>query len=404
MTDRPPSEPRADAAIAPSSEPDGKPPEAGEGLASGNEPGNRAGAALSAAWQSLTPLVLAILAGGILLAVMGRDPIAFYGTVVERGVLSASGRQETIIRMAPLLLIAAGLIVAFRANIWNLGMDGQFLLAVAFTAGLTPPLLEVTPRPVALVVMLVVGGVAGALWALVPALMKAYYGLNEIITTLMMTFIGVNVANLLVKGPFYEDEPGRAFPATEVIAVEDRLPRLFDTRIHIGVILGLIGILVVHYLMTRTSMGLRLNVLGASAKSAHHAGLGVAKLTLSTFLLSGFLIGLGGAVELLGVQGTMRADWDPAWGLLVVPLVFLAKMNGWASIAFVALFAVLSNGGELATRDAGLPNDFILFIVALILIFMTVTDYFAKRRGQGDPWIARFLARIGTQKGGTRAQ
>jgi len=404
VTDRSPSQPRSERAVVPASETSETDPETGGAPDADPRSGSRAGAVLSAALQSLVPLLLAILAGGVLLALMGRDPIAFYGTVVERGVFSSTGRQETIIRMAPLLLIAAGLIVAFRANLWNLGMDGQFLLAVAVTAGLTPPLFNVLPRPVVLVGMLLVGGVAGALWALVPALMKAYYGLNEIITTLMMTFIGVNVANLLVKGPFYKDDPGRVFPATAVIDVDDRLPRLFDTRIHAGVLLGLVGILAVHYLMTRTSMGLRLNVLGASPKSAHHAGLGVAKLTLTTFLLSGFLIGLGGAVELLGVQGTMRADWDPAWGLLVVPLVFLAKMNGWAAIAFVGLFAVLSNGGELATRDAGLPNDFILFIVALILIFMTVTDYLAQRRGHGDPWIARFLGRIGLQKGGPRAQ
>lgn len=403
MTDRATSQPASKEADVPSDS-DGNGPEHRGALQDGSEQESRARTALRMTLQALAPLLLAIFVGGVLLALMGRDPIAFYSTVVDQGAFSGPGRQETIIRMAPLLLIAAGLIVAFRANIWNLGMDGQFLLAVAFTAGFTPPLLDVLPRPVVLVGMLLVGGVVGALWTVVPALMKAYYGLNEIITTLMMTFIGVNVANLLVKGPFYEDEPGRAFPATEVIAVDDRLPRLFDTRIHVGVILGVVGILVVHYLMTRTSMGLRLNVLGASPKSAHHAGLGVAKLTLTTFLLSGFLIGLGGAVELLGVQGTMRADWDPAWGLLVVPLVFLAKMNGWAAIAFVGLFAVLSNGGELATREAGLPNDFILFIVALILIFMTVTDYFAQRSGQGNPWIARFLRRIGLQKGGPRAQ
>ncbi len=360
---------------------------------------------LATVTQSLTPMVLAVIAGGILLALMGRDPIEFYGTVVDRAIFSESGRQETIIRMAPLLLIAAGLIVAFRANIWNLGMDGQFLLAVAFTAGVAPMLMPTLPRWLVLTLVLMLGGIIGAAWTVIPALMKAYYGLNEIITTLMMTFIGVNVANVLVKGPFYEEDPGRAFPATPVIEVADRLPRLFDTSIHIGILIGLIGILVVHYLMTRTSIGLRLNILGASPRAAHHAGLGVAKLTLLTFLVSGFLIGLGGSVELLGVQGYMRADWDPALGLLVVPLVFLAKMNGWASIAFVALFAVLANGGELATRDAGLPNDFILFIVALILIFMTVTDYLAVRRGgKGNPWIARFLASVGLRREGRDAE
>jgi len=333
---------------------------------------------------TILPLVAAMVVGGLLLLVLGRDPISFYGTIIDRGIISPSGLQETLIRMAPLLLISAGLIVAFSAGIWNLGGDGQFMLGAALVGGLAASMSEVMPRGVMLLLMLVMAGVVGALWTIVPALMKAYYGINEIITTLMMSFIGVNFAALLVKVVFLDREPGIQTPRTPVLDVSDRLPTLFGTRVHSGVVIGVVAVLGVHFMMTRTSLGLRLKVLGANVKAAHHAGLKVSKVIIVTFLISGMFMGLAGGVEVLGVQGFVRADWNPAFGLVAVPLVFLARMNGWVTIAFVFLLSVFSIGGELATRQAGLPNQFGLLIVALVLLFMTVAEYFEARRVRGD--------------------
>ncbi len=333
---------------------------------------------------TILPLVAAGVVGGLFLLALGRDPIAFYATMIHRAIISPSGLQETLIRMAPLLLISAGLIVAFSAGIWNLGGDGQFMLGAALVGGLAASSAEVMPRGLMLVLMLLIAGTLGAVWTIIPALMKARYGINEIITTLMMSFIGVNLASLLVKVMFLDDRPGIQTPRTPVLDVADRLPTLFGTRVHSGVIIGVIAVVGVHIMMTRTSLGLRLKVLGANVKAAHHAGLGVSKLTVATFLLSGMFMGLAGGVEVLGVQGFVRADWNPSFGLVAVPLVFLARMNGWVTIAFVFLLSVLSIGGELATRDAGLPNQFGLLIVALVLLFMTVAEYFESRRLRGE--------------------
>ena len=148
----------------------------------------------------LVPILLALIVGGIILLILGKDPLAYYGYVVERGLLTWGGLQETFTRMSPLLLIAAGLIVAFRAGIWNLGGDGQFLLAAVITAALAPALIGVLPKLIILIALH--GRVAiavAALWSVIPAILKARYGINEIITSLMMSFLGISFANVLVK-------------------------------------------------------------------------------------------------------------------------------------------------------------------------------------------------------------
>lgn len=349
---------------------------------------------------TILPLLAAMLVGGLLILVLGADPVAFYGTIIHRGIISPSGLQETLIRMAPLLIIAAGLIVAFSAGIWNLGGDGQFMLGAALAGGLAATVSDAMPRGLMLVLLLGLAAAVGAVWTIVPALMKARYGINEIITTLMMSFIGVNLASLLVKVVFLTDEQGLQIPRTRVLDVSDRLPTLFGTRVHFGVVIGLVAVIAVHVMMTRTSFGLRLKVLGANVKAAHHSGLKVSKLIMATFLLSGMFMGLAGGVEVLGVQGFVRAGWNPAFGLVVVPLVFLARMNGWVTIAFVFLLSVLSIGGELATRDAGLPNDFGLLIVALVLLFMTVAEYVEAKRVRGDRTVWNTMSDRLLPKGG----
>ena len=241
-----------------------------------------------------------------------------------------------------------------------------------------PVLAAVLPSPIALALSLLLAAAAGALWSMVPALLRAYRGVNEIITTLMMSFLGVSFANLLVKLFFLD--PSTTVPQTRTLAVEDRLPRLFDSSISSGVLLGLVAILSVHLVMTRTSFGLRLRVVGANPRAAVHAGLPVPRLTVAVFAISGALAGLAGAVEVVGVQGNVRADWNPAYGLLVIPLVFLARLNGAAAIAFVFLFSVLSIGGESAARRLGVPHVFTLIVVAATLIALALAEWLDQRR------------------------
>ena len=325
----------------------------------------------------IAPILLALIVGGLILIVLGKDPFSYYWYVIKRGLLSWTGFQATLVRTAPLMFVAAGLIVAFRAGIWNLGVDGQFLLAAVIVAAAGPTLNQYIPNWIMFVIGFGIAAIVGGIWSVIPAYLKASHGINEIITTLMMTFLGISLANVLIKIPF--NDPSTTVPQTVTLPVEERLPRLFDTIIHQGVLFGVIAVLGVHFLMTRTAFGLRLQVVGANPKAAVHAGLNVRFLTYVAFGLSAALAGMGGAVEILGVWGTVRADWNPAYGLLVVPLVFLARFHGIGTIAFVLFFAVLMIGGESASRRLGVPTFFVLVLVGLLLMFLAIVEYLDHR-------------------------
>lgn len=329
---------------------------------------------------TLGPVLAAFVISGLILLAMQVNPFAYYGYVFGRGLFSPTGVQATLTRMGPLLLIAASLIVAFRAGIWNLGGDAQFLVGAVFAAAWTPLLAPHMPVSAALAVGLAVSAAFGALWGLVPAFLRAWQGVNEIITTLMMNFLGISLASVLVKLVFLD--PATTVPQTRTLAVENRLPTLFGTTISSGVLIGLVAVLLVHLVMTRTAFGLRLRVVGANPGAAVHAGLPVPLLTIAVFAISAGFAGLSGGVAILGQYGNVRADWNPAYAMSVVPLVFLARLNGFAAIGFVALFSILSIGSESAARRMGVPNYFTLVTVAILLIVLALAEYWGARRRQ----------------------
>jgi general nucleoside transport system permease protein len=190
----------------------------------------------------------------------------------------------------------------------------------------------------------------------------------------------VSLANILIKLLFFD--PATTVPQTATLAVGDRLARLGESTVHWGVILGVLAVLGVHYLMGHTALGLRLQIIGSNPRTAIHAGINVRRLTFVAFALSAGLAGVGGAVDTMGVHGTIRADWDPAYGILVIPLVFLARFNGFGVIAFVFFFAALMIGGESAARRVGVPTFFVLVLVALLLLFLAVVEYLDHERRQ----------------------
>ncbi len=334
--------------------------------------------------RSILPLVLALVAGGILIAVLGHNPFTFY-LDIWRGGIELSAWQDSLMRASTLILIALGLIVVFRANIWNLGYQGQFLLSAAMVAGLGPPLERHLSPTLALIVLFLAAAATGALWTLIPAILKAWYQTNEIITTLMMTFIGVSLASILIKGPFQDFSSN--VPQTAVLSLDDMLPTIPGTRTHVGVLIAAVLVLVVHSFLTRTSFGLKLQVLGASPRAAVHVGLDPKRVILSAFVVSGALIGVASASEILGIWGYVRADWNPAYGDAVIPFVFLARLNALAVVPFILFFSVLSIGGDFAAPNAGLPVDFLLVIVGLTLLFMVFIEFLGRSRPLGHSYL-----------------
>ncbi|RWR33785.1 ABC transporter permease [Sinirhodobacter populi] len=346
-------------------------------LTSGGLPPRLRGA-LATAGLSLGPMIGAFVLSGLVLLLMKVNPFDYYGYVFQRGLLSPSGVQATLTRMGPLLLLAASLIVAFRAGLWNLGGDAQFLMGAVFVAAWAPLMVQHLPVWLVLGLSMLISVVIGAIWGLLPAILRAYQGINEIITTLMMNFLGISLSSALVKLVFAD--PDTTVPQTRTLPVADRLPVLFGSNVSSALLIGLVVILAVHWMMTRTAFGLKLRVVGANPEAATHAGLSVPKLTLAVFAISAGLGGLAGAVAILGQYGNVRADWNPAYAFTIVPLVFLARFNGYAAIGYVFLFSALGIGSESAARRLDVPNYFTLVTMALLLVLLAVTERWAALR------------------------
>ncbi|MBH0115908.1 ABC transporter permease [Salinibacterium sp. NG253] len=334
--------------------------------------------------RSILPVILALLVAGLIMLAMGSNPIDFFSGVWTYGV-TGSNLQRSLVLSAPLILVAVGLIVAFRGQLWNLGYNGQYLLGAVVASGAGPYLFASMPAWLATIVIILGALLVGAVWSLVPAILKARYGTNEIITSLVMSFIGVGIANLLIKGPL--KDPNTPQPQTEVIADSYLLPYIPGTVIHIGLIIAIVIAIVAQFIFSRTSFGLRLDIFGASPKAARHVGINSTWMVILLFAVSSALIALAGAIDVLGQYSYQRANWDPHYGDAVMPFVFLARLSPLAAIPLVVFYAILATGGTLAAQQAGLNADFLLVIVGLILIFMTITEYVGDRRKLGQSYL-----------------
>ena len=328
--------------------------------------------------NSALSILFAFFAGGVILLLMGKNPFLLYGQLFLQGMGSSLGVIETIIKMAPLLIVSAGLLIAFSGGLWNLGVGGQFLMGAMLTGWLAPELAPFVPFPVYLITLGIIGFMGGMVWALLPAILKARYNLNEIIITLMMNYVALNVVTWLVKGPINDRS---VVPAqTSLIPMTHRMPMIPFTRIHIGLIIGLILILGVYWMIRRTTMGYQIRVLSANRKAAMHAGIHVGNITVWSLLVSGGFGGLAGAVDVLAIKGLFQGGWNPMYGMTCIPMVFLARLNGCAVIPLSYFFSFLAVGGEFVARDQGVPIYFVHVLEGLMLLFFAAGEYFEKRR------------------------
>ncbi|TPW77422.1 putative B6 ABC transporter permease subunit 2 [Schumannella soli] len=334
--------------------------------------------------RSVLPVVLALIAGGIILAALGKNPFVFYGAIVENGI-GGTNWEDSLVMMAPLLLIAVGLIVVFRGQLWNLGSAGQYLLAAVVVTGIGPWALKTLPAALAYLLLAVAGAATAAVWTLVPAWLKARFGTNEIITTLVMSTIGAGLTNILIENVFQDPELNT--PQTSEIPIADMLPFIPGTQVHVGFVVAIVVAIVFQVILSRTSFGLRLDVFGASPKAARHVGISSKRMIVLLFVISGGLIGLGAAMDMMGEWGYLRSNWNPHYGDAMIPFVFLARLSPVGSIPFVAFYAVFATGGTIASQQTGLSVDFLSVIVALILIFMTITEYVGTKRRLGQSYL-----------------
>lgn len=352
-----------------------------------NERARMSGINLLPIVTSILAIVMAFVIGGIFLQANGKDALHAYQILFERGLVNRDGLTETFKKMAPMLIVSAGLLIALRASVWNIGIDGQFMVGALLAGVIGAHFAGSVPNPVMWVLAAVAGIVGGLLWAVIPALLMVKFRLNEIITTLLMNYVAVYVTAWLAKGPFKDQS--RVAPETPKIPLVDRLPFIPGTEVHIGLIAGLISVVIVAILFRSTVYGFCLDVVGRNRRAAVHAGLPVGRLTGSALLLSGAFAGLAGANDVLGIQGVFRANWNPGYGFTAFALVYLARLNSLLIIPFAFFFSFLLVGGDSMPRRADVPTYFVGMLEGLMLICFAVAVYLERRwhllseRGRG---------------------
>ena len=280
--------------------------------------------------------------------------------------------SATLVRATPLLLAGLAVALAFRAGVWNIGAEGQLLAgATGAIAAVSLPL----PGPVRLALALLLASIAGGAWALPAALLRRR-GVLEVISTIMLNFIALNLVGYLVRGPL--QEPTHAYPQSETIDAAARLPRVAGSRLHLGVGIAILAAVALGIVMRRSAWGFRVRAVGANARAAASAGLiDVPRATLEVFLVSGALAGLAGGIEATGVTYALYEGMSPGYGYTAIAVALLARLDPLLVAPSALLFGALEAGATAMQRDAGVPSAFVTVVegslILLVLLLPVVT-------------------------------
>lgn len=340
---------------------------------------------------SLLAILAALIVAGILFWAYGVSPLHAYRLIVHGALGSKLGLAETVRRAIPLLLCGVGLALAFRALFWNIGAEGQLLLgAVAAT---WVALFSGIPDSLIIPAMLILGFLAGAIWALIPAILKAKLGINDVITTLMMNYIAMYLVLYLIHGP-WKGPKMWGFAYTDTFPVSAWLPLIPGTRIHWPtLLLGLLAALLVYILIVRTRQGFEIRVIGENPQAARFAGMSYFKTIVLVMSLSGGLAGLAGVGEAAGVHHLLRhpAHISLGYGYTAIIVAWLARRNPLAVILTAGLFGVIMAGGDVIKTSLGLPFQLVNVFNGLILFFLISGEFLMhyKLTLRGWKWAGR---------------
>ncbi|MGH2736050.1 MAG: ABC transporter permease, partial [Actinomycetota bacterium] len=242
----------------------------------------------------------------------GAEPLSAYRQFLVEPLSYRYGVMEVLVSSTPLLLTGAAVVFAFRAGYWNIGVEGQLLCGAIAAAGVGM-VVGGMPKPLALILMIGAGMAAGAAWALIPALLRVRFGIDEVVTTLLLNPVALLLVSGLLNGPWRD--PVSGFPESERIAASAEFPLLADrSRLHMGFLVALIVILLGWFISTRTAVGVKLRAVGINPAAARFAGLGVERMLLVAALVSGAIAGLAGVSEVAGIQFRLTEGISPGYG------------------------------------------------------------------------------------------
>ncbi|HEX6144499.1 MAG TPA: ABC transporter permease, partial [Geminicoccaceae bacterium] len=323
-----------------------------------------------------TPLIavgLTVVAGFVLFALLGRDPVNGLYQFFISPVSTPYGLAELGVKATPLILIALGLAVGFRAGIWNIGAEGQLTLGAIAGGGVALLFWNVDGLWV-LPLMVIAGVLGGMAWAAVPAFLKARFEVNEILVSLMLTYVATLLLSLLVHGP-WKDPDGFGFPESRLFTDSALLPVILaGTRLHVGAALVPLAALLTWVLLARTLIGFQVRVIGQAPAAARFAGFSRTRMIWFCFLLAGGLAGLAGLFEVAGPVQQLVPTISPGYGFTAIIVAFLGRLHPLGIVLAGLLVALSYLGGENAQIAAGLPQAVTGVFQGLLLFFLLGSD------------------------------
>ena len=336
----------------------------------------------------LTPvlaLVLTIVAGAIMFALLGKDPVAAIYTIFIGPLTSYRGVAELLVKATPLILIAVGLALGFRANVWNIGAEGQYTIG-AIAGGAVALGAYPGGGYWLLPLMCFAGALGGAAWAAIPAFLKTRFNANEILVSLMLTYVAVLLLSVLVDGPLRDPE-GLNFPESRLFQNAARVPVLIPhTRAHIGFIAAILAALVAQVALARHVLGYQIRVLGAAPAAARFAGFSETRIVWTCLLISGALAGLAGLFEAAGPVGQLVPQLPNNYGFTAIIVAFLGRLHPLGIIASGLLMALTYNGGDAAQIALNLPAAVKSVFQGMLLFFLLAVDVLVTYRLK---WVRR---------------
>jgi ABC-type uncharacterized transport system permease subunit len=335
----------------------------------------------------LGSVLLALLIGAFMLIALGADPVEAYLALFEGAFGSTNAFADTLVRATPLLFIGVGICIAFRGGVINIGGEGQFI-AGALLATILALNMDASPGWLIIILAMIVGFLGGALWGGIPGFLKAYLNVNEILSTIMMNVIAVQIMNFLLAGPLIDPlqiERGTRIPETARFPRAADLPRLVPTRLHLGAALAVVLAIVIWVLLWRTTVGYRIRAVGLNFNAARYAGIPVGWYSMLALTLSGALAGLGGAVQVLGLHHRMFTDGSAAGftgsaGFNGIVAALFGGLHPIGTIPASVLFGGLLVGANKLQRTVQVPSALAIALNGLVVMFVVATQIWTQRR------------------------
>ena len=351
------------------------------------KPQNRFINSLYPLFLQLGAVILALLVGAVMLQFLGANPIEAYKALFDGAFGSTNAIADTLVKATPLLFVGVGICVSFRANVFNIGGEGQFIMG-ALAATILALNMEAAPGWFLILTACILGFLGGAIWGAIPGYLKAYLNVNEILSTVMMNAIAIQILNYLLAGPLIDPvqiERGTRIPETARFPNAADLPRLVPTRLHLGFAIAILVAIVIWVLLWSTPIGYRIRAVGLNIHASKYAGIAVGRYSVLALTISGALAGLGGAIQVLGLHHRMFTDGSAAGftgsaGFNGIVAALFGGLHPIGTIPASVFFGGLLVGANKLQRTAQVPSALAIALNGLVVIFVVSTQIWIQRR------------------------